>query len=351
MTGGIHIRGVILAAGAGERARPLTADIPKALVNVAGGALLEWNLQNYCLAGVQEVTIAIGYKASMIEDYLKSRQQRIDCEQGINVVVVRDYEIGPLRTALTALETFSDEACFISPVDTIIKSETIKEMLDRYASSKGMILAVDYNADTGTPVYVDQSGLIVGLGDPKPEGEFSAGRSVMLLIANRVIVDYCRSALLRNENRLVQALNRMIKDGIPLYSHEIHTEWFDIDTLSDVLSLNRHLLESVAVDGFKRGVFIPNGDLMQIGDRLELGDSDIVLNTNVHLQGPVLISPGCRIAHGCRIGPNVTIGSATSISDNCELINTIVHSKSIIDAHSHIENAIVYGSQIYHVEL
>ena len=342
---------MILAAGAGERARPLTAHIPKALVNVAGGTLLEWNLQNFCLAGVRDITVAIGYKASMIENYLKLRQRRADCAQDINVVLVRDYEIGPLQTALTALETFSDEAFFISPVDIVIASDVIKEMLDRHASSKGMILAVDYAANSGTPVYIDAGGFILGLGDSKPEGEFSVGRSVMLLVANRIIVDYCRSALLRNESRLVQVLNRMIKDGIPLYCHEIHTQWFDIDSLSDVLLLNRHLLENVVVEDVKSGIFVSNGDLMQIGDRLELKDSDVVLNANVHLQGPVLLSPGCRIAQGCRIGPNVTIGPAAEISDNCELINTIVYSKSTIDSHSHIENAIVYGSQIYRVEL
>ncbi len=342
---------MILAAGAGERARPLTANIPKALVNVAGNTLLDWNLQNFCLAGVQDVTIAIGYKASMIEDYLESHQRRNDCEQDIDIVLVPDYEIGPLRTALTALETFSDEAFFISPVDTVMSSEVIKEMLDRYASSKSMILAVDYDAISGTPVYIDGSGFILGLGDSKPEGEFSVARSVMLLIANRILVDYCRSALLQNENRLVQVLNRMIKDGIPLYSHEIHTKWFDIDTLSDVLSLNRHLLESTVVQDIKRGIFVPNGDIVQIGDRLELKESDVILNANIRLQGPVLLSSGCRIDKGCRIGPNVVIGSAAEISDNCELINTIVYSKSTIDAHSHIENAVVYGSQIYHVEL
>jgi len=351
VTGGIHIRGVILAAGAGHRALPLTANIPKALVSVAGNTLLDWNLQNFCLAGVEDITVAIGYKASLIEDYLRSRQQHIDCESNISVVFVRDYEIGPLRTALTALETFSDEAFFISPVDTVIGSEVIKEMLDKYIISKSMILAVDYTTNSGTPVYVDNNGLVVGLGNSTPDCESSVARSAMLLIANRAVVDYCNSALLRNESRLIYVLNQMIKDGIPLYSHEIHTKWFDIDTLSDALSLNRHLLESVAGKDIKRGIFVPNGDLIQIGDRLELEDSDVIVNTNVRLQGPVLLSPGVRISQGSRIGPNVTVGSSARILDNCELINTIVYSKSTVPPHSHIENAMVYDSQIYHVEL
>jgi mannose-1-phosphate guanylyltransferase len=342
---------VILAAGAGVRALPLTADIPKALVNAAGNTLLDWSLRDFCLAGVQDITVAVGYKASMIQDYLQSFKQKIDCEPKITIVPVQDYEIGPLQTALTALESFSDEEFLISPVDAVVGTDVIKNMLDRHTRSKGMILAVDYTASSGTPIYTDKDGFVIRLGESEPEGEFSKGRSVMVLIANRTIISYCKSALLENENRLVFVLNQMIDDGIPLYSYDVQSKWFDIDTLSDVLLLNRHLLEKRVAQDITRGIFVPSGDLMQIGDSLALKDSDIVVSANVCLQGPVLLSPGCRIDQGCRIGPNVTLGSNVRISANCELTNTIVYSKSTIQMHSHVENAIVYDSQIYHVEL
>ncbi|MFW9958746.1 MAG: NTP transferase domain-containing protein [Candidatus Odinarchaeota archaeon] len=342
---------MILAAGVGERARPLTNDIPKALVSVAGRTLLDWSLHDFSHAGIKNITLAIGYKASLIEKHLQSGEQQKDCESNITIVPVRDYEIGPLRTALSAIETFSDEEFFICPVDAFVGSDNIKDMLNKYEHSRGMILAVDYTATSGTPVYVDKGGFVVGLGNSVPEGVFSTGRSAMMLIANRTIVDYCRSALLQNENRLVFALNRMIHDGIPLYSHDVHSKWFDIDTLSDIILLNRHLLESRVAQDVRRGLFVSSGDSIQIGDSLVLKNSDVVVNANVHLQGPVLLLPSCRIDQDCRIGPNVTIGLAARISGNCELTNTIVYGKSAVHANSHIENAIVYGSKIYHAEL
>jgi len=347
----MHIRGVILAAGAGERARPLTDNIPKALVNVAGKTLLDWTLQDFYLAGVQDITLAVGYKASMIEEYLQSSGHQKDCEPNITIVPVRDYEIGPLRTVLTALETFSDEEFFVCPVDAAVGADVIKGMLDKHPHSKGMSLAVDYTASSGTPVYVDKDGFVARLGNSPPEGEFSIGRSVMLLIANRTIIDYCRMALLQNQIRLVFVLNRMVDDGIQLYCHDVHSKWFDIDTLSDILLLNRHLLETRVAQDVRGGVFVPSGDSIEIGDRLALKDSDVVVNANVRLQGPVLLSSGCRIGQNCRIGPNVTIGSDAKISDNCDLINTIVYEESTINAHNYVENSIVYDSQIYHVEL
>ena len=342
---------MILAAGAGVRASPLTDNIPKALVSVAGRTLLEWTMQGLCLAGVQDITVAIGCKASMIEDYLQSNERQKGCEPRIDIVPVQDYEIGPLRTTLTALETFPDEEFFISPVDAIVETDIITGMLDKHTKTKGMILAVDFTASSGTPVYVDKDRFIIGLGNSAPEGVFSVGRSVMLLIAHKSIVDYCRSALSRDERRLVCVLNQMITDGIPMYSHDVHSKWFDVDTLPDILLLNRHLLKSSDRHNSLGGIFVPDGDLMEINNRLALKDSDIIVNNNVILEGPVLLSPGCRIAQNCRIGPNVTIGTSAKISDSCELINTIVYGKSTVHSHSRIENAIVYDSQIYQVGL
>ena len=52
---------MILAAGRGERLRPLTDKVPKALVEVRGRSLLEWHLERVRDAGVQGVVISRGW--------------------------------------------------------------------------------------------------------------------------------------------------------------------------------------------------------------------------------------------------------------------------------------------------
>ena len=46
---------LILAAGRGERMRPLTDHTPKPLLQVRGQRLIEWHLQALAAAGVREV--------------------------------------------------------------------------------------------------------------------------------------------------------------------------------------------------------------------------------------------------------------------------------------------------------
>ncbi len=51
------MRAIILAAGRGERMRPLTDATPKPLLRVRGKALIEWHLEGLARAGVREVVI------------------------------------------------------------------------------------------------------------------------------------------------------------------------------------------------------------------------------------------------------------------------------------------------------
>ena len=50
-------RAIVLAAGRGERMRPLTLTTPKPLLDVGGKPLIVWHLQRLAAAGVREVAI------------------------------------------------------------------------------------------------------------------------------------------------------------------------------------------------------------------------------------------------------------------------------------------------------
>src|SRR5690606_36853690 len=57
---------LILAAGLGERLRPLTDRVPKALVEVGGVSLLERQLARLSRAGVETVVINLGWMGNAI---------------------------------------------------------------------------------------------------------------------------------------------------------------------------------------------------------------------------------------------------------------------------------------------
>lgn len=74
---------IIMAAGTASRFVPLSAERPKALLDVKGEILIERQIRQLQEAGISDITIVVGYKAEMFE-YLKEKF-------GVSIVLNEDY--------------------------------------------------------------------------------------------------------------------------------------------------------------------------------------------------------------------------------------------------------------------
>ena len=83
---------MLLAAGRGERLRPLTDRTPKALVPVGGKPLIAWHLERLAASGCREAVINVSHLAQQIVDYVGDGKRF-----GLSVAYSREAE--PLETA------------------------------------------------------------------------------------------------------------------------------------------------------------------------------------------------------------------------------------------------------------
>lgn len=86
------MKAMILAAGIGERMRPLTDATPKPLLQVGGLPLIEYHLRRLAVAGFNDIVINVSHLAQQIIDY---------CGDGGRWGVSISYspEAAPLETA------------------------------------------------------------------------------------------------------------------------------------------------------------------------------------------------------------------------------------------------------------
>jgi len=63
-------KAMVLAAGRGERMRPITDTCPKPLVQVAGRALIEYHLEGLARAGIRDVVINLSWLGEQIREHL-----------------------------------------------------------------------------------------------------------------------------------------------------------------------------------------------------------------------------------------------------------------------------------------
>src|SRR5690606_9951868 len=106
---------MVLAAGLGTRMRPLTNDRPKALVEVAGRALIDHVLDRLADAGVETAVVNVHWFADRLEAHLAARAR------GPRIVISdeRDELLetgGGLKKARPLL---GGEAVFVANIDSV----------------------------------------------------------------------------------------------------------------------------------------------------------------------------------------------------------------------------------------
>jgi L-glutamine-phosphate cytidylyltransferase len=71
------MRVIILAAGQGKRLLPLTADVPKALLDIGGKTLIERQIEAFSSTGVTDFVVVTGYGSDRMERALRVIAKRL----------------------------------------------------------------------------------------------------------------------------------------------------------------------------------------------------------------------------------------------------------------------------------
>ena len=104
---------LILAAGRGERMRPLTDTVPKPLLKVGGKALIEWQLERLAAGGFRDVVVNHSHLGPMIEEALADGSR-------YGVRIAYSHEPVALETAggiVQALHLLGDEPFAVVSAD------------------------------------------------------------------------------------------------------------------------------------------------------------------------------------------------------------------------------------------
>ncbi|MEM1402838.1 MAG: N-acetylmuramate alpha-1-phosphate uridylyltransferase MurU [Pseudomonadota bacterium] len=120
------MRVMLLAAGKGERMRPLTLKTPKPLLRVGGRPLIARHLDRLSAAGVREVVINVSWLGEQITEFCGDGS-----DWGLNIQYSREEE--PLETAgglVQALRLLGSETFLVVNAD-VLTDYPLEELLHR----------------------------------------------------------------------------------------------------------------------------------------------------------------------------------------------------------------------------
>ena len=325
------MKALVLAGGSGSRLRPITHTSAKQLVPVANKPVLFYGLEAIRDAGIRDVGIVVGDTAPEIRAAVGDGSRF-----GLEVTYIpQEAPLGLAHAVLIARDFLGDDDFVMYLGDNFIVGG-INDLVERFRRERPaaqiMLTRVSDPRAFGV-AELDGAGRVVGL-EEKPErpksdlalvGVYLFGPDVHEVVAGL-------KPSWRNELEITDALQGLIDSGRRVESTVITGYWKDTGNVTDMLEVNRLVLESVE-PSVKGSV----DEASELIGRVVVEEGASV--TGSRIVGPVVIGEGTRVRDSY-VGPFTSIDRDCSVHDS-EIEYSIVLRGASIDGVGRIECSLI----------
>ena len=315
-------KGMILAAGQGTRVRPLTNDLPKAMVPILGKPVMEYLIEHLARYGVKEIMVNVAFNYEKIEQYFGDGH-RWGVQIGYSYEGVRDHgdiQPRPMGSAggMRRIQDFSgffDETTIVLCGDALIDLD-IGAALHEH-KSKGAIASV---VTLDVPLAeVKNYGIVVASEDgkiqsfqekPDPADAKSTLASTGIYIFEPTVLDRIPSGTVYDIGS--QLFPQLVAEKLPFYAQSRFFNWIDIGRVSDYWSVLQRVLRGEVAEMDMPGREIKPG--VWIGLNTSIAWDEVTIQGPVYIGSSVRIEPGVRIEGPAWIGHGCTLRSGSSVT-------------------------------------
>ncbi|PRX61376.1 glucose-1-phosphate thymidylyltransferase [Nonomuraea fuscirosea] len=325
------MKALVLAGGSGTRLRPITHTSAKQLVPVANKPVLFYGLEAIAAAGITELGLVVGDTHAEIEAAVGDGSAF-----GLQVTYLRQpAPLGLAHAVLIARDYLGDEDFVMYLGDNFIVGG-INDLVERFAGERPaaqiMLTKVADPRQFGV-AELDTEGHVVGL-EEKP----SRPKSDLALVGVYLFGPAVHEAVAelkpsgRGELEITDAIQWLIEAGLRVESSVISGYWKDTGNVTDMLEVNRLVLESV--EPLVQGQVDAVSELI---GRVAIEPGAVVERSRV--VGPAIVGAGARIQDSY-IGPSTSIGASCTITGS-EIEYSIVLPRATIAGVGRIESSLI----------
>ncbi|HWP83043.1 MAG TPA: phosphocholine cytidylyltransferase family protein [Bacteroidota bacterium] len=237
---------IILAAGRGERLRPLTDSTPKCLLDVGGKPLLHRTIEQVLHAGISEIGIVLGYRAEDVRTFVTRRFP------ATRIRFISNPKFSATNNAfslLMARDFYKSEEKKFAPLqelllvdcDILFAPELLKTLLDYPQPNRLAVQARNVHHEEEIRVKVDSNSVVRLIGKSVPISEtFGESIGIEVFAANTasrlfdVLERRVRAGVGRTEF-YEASFQELIDDGVSIHAVDVSTfPAIEIDTQDDL---------------------------------------------------------------------------------------------------------------------
>lgn len=324
---------VILAAGLGTRLMPLTRDVPKPLLDIAGKPPVLRIIENMERAGLTNFIVVIKQeKEQLFTDVIPAR---------FNVKYVYQDKPTGMTDAILITRPYIDADFVVCAGDMIVPDDHVTDVVHMHETAKpfGTLsvfkASVDYIKGMGN-VKLDETGTITRIIEKPPREQLLSNiYSLPFYVFDTSIFDYLDACPVssRGERELQDAIQLGIDDEKILKGVVLNREFS-----ADEAEFKRQLASLNITD--VRDYFTTCIDV------LAMEGMQVPMEILCTLIEPVLIKESRSISDNAMIGPNAIIGHDVTIGGLSEISHAIVQNNCKIGKRCNIEYAIIMDGAI-----
>jgi mannose-1-phosphate guanylyltransferase len=299
------MQALVLAGGQGTRLRPLTLDVPKPVIPLAGRPFLSFMLDWLEDHGVDRVVLSCGFLSDGVRRVLGSRHG------ALHVSYVEEDEplgtAGPVRLAAD-LGLIEDRLLVLN--GDLLTEIDLSAQLARHeqtgARATLALIAVDDTSSYGVvPTCGDGrvEAFLEKSPGPAPTNRVNAGCYVL----ERDVIDAIPAGRAVSFER--EVFPALVGHG--LYGFPVEGYWKDIGTPERYMEATRDLLAG------------------RIGSRLPERD------------GSGSLVPGCCVVEGASIGPRSVLGAGCRVATGARVEGSVLHAEVTVGRRSVVQDSVL----------
>ncbi len=302
------MKAVILAAGEGNRMRPLTSNRPKCMLKIANKPLVEHLVIAGAAVGVTDFVFIVGYRDDQVRDFFGNGGK-----WGVHIQYRMQRDPRGTADALGKVKDLMTEPFLVMNGDVL----TSWGDLARLASGTGIAMAGKEieNVEGMGVIEIDGENVTCIHEKSKAPPTHIVNAGFYRLIPAIFDAISVTPLSVRGEFELTDSLQFLINQGQNISYLKLDS-WLSMTYPWDLLDANKVY---VPVESSNQGTIEPN----------------------VSIEGPCIVGKGTRIRSGCYIQGPVIIGEICDIGPNC-----FIRSTTAIDDGCHIGSAVEIKNSI-----
>lgn len=313
---------LLLAAGYGTRLRPLTTQLPKALVPIADRPLLDYHFEALAQVGVDKVILNASHLAHHLAAYLGSAGGR-------SLQVVLSKEPKPLGTGggLTRVRGLLEhEPGFLVINADSFHSLDLRRVVRHHALSGAdatLVLTAARGAADADPISVDERGAVTAVPGMRGAGASRRWKFTGIHVLTPAILPF-----LPERGSIFAGYRGLLANSARVGCFDASdAAWIDIGTPADYLAANLAAIQGEGTTSWAGAEIHPSA----------------------RLRSPLLLGSGAHIGAGCRLGPSAVIGHDAVISEECEVARSVVWGSVRLPPATTLDHCIAHPSGIVRV--